>query len=125
MNKTLLSIGIATRPRGGSIASAIAAADQALYEAKAAGRGRIVTRPKRFFFIELVVLLDLCHVDFDTQSWSFRDRHLAPDDLERIVRQLFALLPDPMGIDRRDVAWSGRGAVREHRQRNIEVMVGM
>ena len=42
--KVTLSIGIATRPRGGTIAATIAAADQALYEAKAAGRNRIATK---------------------------------------------------------------------------------
>ncbi len=36
-----LSIGIAARPAGGAIAATIAAADRALYEAKAAGRNRI------------------------------------------------------------------------------------
>ena len=41
--KVTLSIGIATRPRGGTIAATIAAADQALYDAKAAGRDRIAT----------------------------------------------------------------------------------
>ena len=41
--KVTLSIGIATRPRGGGIEAAIAAADKALYAAKAAGRDRIVT----------------------------------------------------------------------------------
>ncbi|MFO1313455.1 MAG: GGDEF domain-containing protein [Burkholderiales bacterium] len=39
-----LSIGIAQRPRRGAIATAIAAADQALYDAKAAGRNRIATK---------------------------------------------------------------------------------
>jgi diguanylate cyclase (GGDEF)-like protein len=42
--KVTLSIGIATRPRGGTIAATIAAADQALYEAKAGGRDRIASR---------------------------------------------------------------------------------
>ena len=38
-----LSIGVAMRPRGGTIASTIAMADQALYLAKAAGRDRITS----------------------------------------------------------------------------------
>ncbi|MFO1305111.1 MAG: diguanylate cyclase [Burkholderiales bacterium] len=42
--KVTLSIGIAQRPRRGTIAAAIAAADQALYDAKAAGRSRIATK---------------------------------------------------------------------------------
>ena len=42
--KVTLSIGIATRPRGGAIAATIAAADEALYDAKAAGRNRIATK---------------------------------------------------------------------------------
>ena len=39
-----LSIGIAARPRGGPVAATIAAADEALYDAKAAGRNRIATK---------------------------------------------------------------------------------
>jgi diguanylate cyclase (GGDEF)-like protein len=42
--KVTLSIGIARHARGSTIAATIAAADQALYAAKAAGRDRIVTR---------------------------------------------------------------------------------
>ena len=42
--KVTLSVGIATRPPGGTIAATIAAADHALYEAKAGGRNRIATR---------------------------------------------------------------------------------
>jgi diguanylate cyclase (GGDEF)-like protein len=41
--KVTLSIGIATRPPGGALAAAIAVADEALYDAKAAGRNRIAT----------------------------------------------------------------------------------
>ena len=42
--KVTLSIGLALRARGATIATTIAAADEALYEAKAAGRDRIATR---------------------------------------------------------------------------------
>jgi len=42
--KVTLSIGIASRPAGATIASTIAAADEALYHAKAAGRNRIATK---------------------------------------------------------------------------------
>lgn len=42
--KVTLSIGIASRPAGATIASTIAAADEALYHAKAAGRSGIATK---------------------------------------------------------------------------------
>lgn len=42
--KVTLSIGIATRPRQGTLEAAIAAADAALYDAKAGGRDRIATK---------------------------------------------------------------------------------
>lgn len=41
--RVTLSIGVATRPRGGTIAGTIAATDRALYKAKAGGRDRIAT----------------------------------------------------------------------------------
>jgi len=43
--KVTLSIGIAARPKAGALAATIGAADVALYEAKAAGRDRIATKP--------------------------------------------------------------------------------
>jgi diguanylate cyclase (GGDEF)-like protein len=42
--KVTLSVGVAVRPRGGTIAGTIATADHALYQAKAGGRDRIATR---------------------------------------------------------------------------------
>jgi diguanylate cyclase (GGDEF)-like protein len=39
--RVTLSVGIATRPPGGTLSATIANADSALYEAKAAGRDRI------------------------------------------------------------------------------------
>ncbi|MFO1324902.1 MAG: GGDEF domain-containing protein [Burkholderiales bacterium] len=42
--RVTLSIGIATRPRGGTLADTIAEADRALYEAKAGGRDRIAAQ---------------------------------------------------------------------------------
>ena len=41
--KVTLSIGIATRPKGGTLAETIVLADRALYDAKAKGRDRIAT----------------------------------------------------------------------------------
>jgi len=42
--KVTLSIGVATRPRGGTIADTIAKADHALYQAKAGGSDRITAK---------------------------------------------------------------------------------
>jgi diguanylate cyclase (GGDEF)-like protein len=42
--RVTLSIGVAARARGATIAATVAVADEALYEAKAAGRDRIATR---------------------------------------------------------------------------------
>jgi diguanylate cyclase (GGDEF)-like protein len=42
--KVTLSIGLTVHARGATIAATVAAADEALYEAKAAGRDRIATR---------------------------------------------------------------------------------
>ena len=42
--KVTVSIGIAARPRGGPVAATVAAADEALYDAKTAGRDHIATK---------------------------------------------------------------------------------
>src|SRR5207302_3579264 len=105
--------------KAGTLIVELPARDQVLHG------DRIVARPERFLLVHAVVLLELRHIDLDAQARFLRHRHLSPDDLERLERQLLALLPDPMCIDRSDVARSGRRAMREHRERNIEMVVRM
>ena len=50
---------------------------------------------------------------------------LAVDDLQRVFGEALAVLPDPMRVDRGDFARRGRGHVGEHRQRDVEVIVGV
>ena len=62
---------------------------------------------------------------FRVLSFSLCDEPTAKAafDPQRIARQPLAVLPDPMRVDRGDLARRGRGHVREHRERNIEVIV--
>ena len=53
----------------------------------------------------------------------FGTSHQAADDLQRLLRQALAVLPDPVRVDRGDAARRGGADVREHRQRDVEVVV--
>jgi hypothetical protein len=69
-------------------------------------------------------LHDAVHVRLDAQARPLRHGDLAADDLQRLARQaLAAFLPDPVGVDGRDLARRRRRAVGEHRQRHVEVVV--
>src|SRR5438132_12978423 len=80
--------------KAGTLIVELPARDQVLHG------DRIVARPERFLLVHAVVLLELRHIDLDAQARFLRHRHLSPDDLERLARQLLALLPDPRCIAR-------------------------
>ena len=44
-------------------------------------------------------------------------------DLQRLLRQALAVLPDPVRVDRGDAPGRGGADVREHRERDVEVVV--
>ncbi|RMW13823.1 hypothetical protein ALP03_00918 [Pseudomonas amygdali pv. tabaci] len=67
----------------------------------------------------------LVHVQLDAQPRLLGHIDLTADNLQRGLGQALAVLPDPVGINRRDVARCRSGNVGEHRQRNIEMVVGM
>jgi hypothetical protein len=55
-----------------------------------------------------------------------RHLHQAVDDAQRLPGQaLLPFLPDPVRVDRGDLARRGGGGVREHRQRHVEMVVRM
>ena len=64
-------------------------------------------------------------VEFDTEAGRSRHGEVAVDDLERLLGDALAVLPDPVGVDGGDVARRRGGDVGEHRQRHVEVVVGV
>ncbi len=69
--------------------------------------------------------LELGGVDLDAQAGLLRDRDLASLDEQRLLGEALAFLPDPVGVHRGDVAGRGGADVREHRERDVEVVVRM
>src|SRR6516225_781590 len=69
--------------------------------------------------------LDLRHVDLHPETGPIGNGNHAAHNLQRLLRQALSVLPDPVRIDRGDLARRGRGDMREHRQRNVEMVVGM
>lgn len=48
----------------------------------------VVARTQAVPLVKLVRLLDLSHVEFNTEAGFFRHLHMAVDDLQRLFRQL-------------------------------------
>ena len=80
-------------------------------------RRGVVTRAIAEAFVALVRLLDLRHVDLDTEAGPLGNGDEPAHDPERLFRQTLAVLPDPMGVDCRDASRRGGGAMRKHRER--------
>jgi len=74
--------------------------------------------------VELVRPLDLRHVHLHAKARFLRHLDHALHNLERLFRQMFLVfLPDPVSINRSDVARSGGSRMGKHRKRDIEVVV--
>src|SRR5450830_1520185 len=85
----------------------------------------VVPRTESLGLVQRVGGHDLLHVDLDAEARRRWHVDHAADDLERIAREALPVLPDPVRVDGSDVARRGGGNLREHRQRNVEVVVGM
>src|SRR3974390_2157890 len=69
--------------------------------------------------------IELLEIELYSQSGPLRHSDLTRDDPEWLFCQPLSVLPNPMGVDRRDAAGSGGSDLREHGQRDVEVIVGM
>ena len=65
------------------------------------------------------------HVELDAQVWFFRQRNLAVNDLPRVFGRMLCVLPDPLGINCRDLAKCDRRNMCKHGKRHIKVVVEM
>src|SRR5438270_12105801 len=64
----------------------------------------VIAGAESMLLVEVMRGVDGGSVDFDTQARPVRHRDLAALDLERFLGQCLAVLPDPVGVDRGDVA---------------------
>src|SRR5450756_1548553 len=78
--------------------------------------GCVVARSKAVLLVEPVRLFHLCHVELDAEAGCLRHLYHAALDAQRLLRQALAVLPDPVGVDRRHAARRGGAHVRKHRQ---------
>ena len=70
-------------------------------------------------------LLHLHHVQLHTQAWLLGHLHVAAFDLQWLLGQALAVLPYPVRVNGGDLARRGCAHMREHGQRDVEVVVGM
>src|SRR5215475_1460672 len=66
-------------------------------------RNGVVARTESHAGVTPMCQLNLCHIDFNAQPWTLGDCDRAFDNLERFFGEALAVLPDPMGVDRRDL----------------------
>ena len=86
----------------------------------------VVARPEAVVLVKLVGRFERGHVDLDAEAGAVGYRRSCPPTIcSGSLRQLLAVLPDPVGVDRGDLARRGRRHMREHRQRDVEMVVGM
>src|ERR1035441_10158460 len=85
----------------------------------------VIARAKGLTIVEVVRALDSIEVEFNAEAGSLGHCNHAVLDLERIACQLLSVLPDPMRVHGRDSARCGRGDMRDHGERDIEVVVGV
>ena len=89
-------------------------------------RQRVITRPQAVFLVQLMRFHDLVHIQLYAQTRRSRNLYHTAFDFKRLFGQaLVALLPDPVGVDGGNVARRGSRHVGEHRQRDVEVVVGV
>src|SRR5580692_2932051 len=88
-------------------------------------RDGVVARAKPLALVERMRGLQRSAVDLDAKPGPVRHRDPAALDLQRLPGQGLAVLPDPVGVDRGDLARRRRADMGEHGERNIEVIVGM
>src|SRR5947209_18225097 len=86
------------------------AGDQVLH------RSGVVTRAEPVGLVQRMRLLDGVAVDLDPKARPVGNGDLAAFDLERLFRQCLAVLPDPVGVDRGDLAGSSGADMGEHGQ---------
>src|SRR5581483_4214464 len=86
---------------------------------------RVVARAESVILIQRIGRFDGHVIDLDAKPGTIGNRDLATLDLERLARQRLAILPDPMGVDRGDLARGGGTNMGEHGKRNIEMVVGV
>src|SRR3569833_439972 len=69
-------------------------------------RGGVVTRAEPVRLVQRMRLRDGVAIDLDPKARPAGNRDLAASDLQRLFRQCLAVLPDPMGVDRGNLAGS-------------------
>src|SRR5262249_50823196 len=85
----------------------------------------VVACAQRLVLVEPMRCLDLRHVDLDTETRPVGNGNCATDDLQGLLGQALTVLPDPVGGDSGDLSRRGGGDGREHRKRDVEVIVGV
>src|SRR5271170_6461815 len=68
---------------------------------------------------------DLFHINLDSESGTIWHSEFSVHDLQWLLCKPLAVLPDPMRIDRGDLARRCRGDMCVHCQRDVEVIVRM
>src|ERR1043165_8358417 len=88
-------------------------------------RGSIVAGAETHLVVESVGLFNLNQIRLQAEAGQIGDRDRTADDLEGLAGQPLAILPDPMSVNGGNPSRCGGGDMREHCERDVEVIVGM
>ena len=81
--------------------------------------------PQAVLQVQAVGALHFVHVQLYPQTGLLGQVNETIPDLERLLRQALAVLPDAVRVDRGHAARGSGAHVGEHGQRNIEMVVGV
>src|SRR3954447_12826830 len=85
----------------------------------------VIAGAESMLLVEVMRGVDGGPVDFDTQARPLRHGDLAALDLEWLLGQRLAVLPDPVRVDRGDLAGGGGADMGEPGERDVEMVVGV
>src|SRR5262249_32283898 len=88
-------------------------------------RHGVVAGADSHLFVQRVRLLDLNEIRLNAEPRTFGHPQMSISNFQGVLREALPVVPNPVSVDGSDLARRCRGNMGEHRERNVEVIVGV